>query len=158
MMRWCAFIFIKEKSLKIWPVISLILYEFISHDQQWIRKPSWCLCCCVEVIPGYLSVFHNFPSSGARAGSSKVGRCYHYELCQDWTLGTALSQCPRAVGGVQALLLCSQCGWEHAGEILKSSVLVREVSQWRTQEEKSVNPCFSLDLCYLHVDLTEEPI
>lgn len=56
------------------------------------------------------------------------------------------------------LLLCSQCGWEHAGEILKSSVLVREVSQWRAQEETSINPCFFLDLCYLQVDLTEEPI
>lgn len=130
MMRWCDFIFIKEKSLKIWPIISSIPYELISRDQQWIiRKPSWCLCCCLEVIPGSLNVFHIFPSWGARAGSSKGSRCYHYELCHNWTLGSALLWCPRAAEGVQLLLLCSQCGWEHTGEILKSSVLVREVNR-----------------------------
>lgn len=130
-----ALFLLRKKSLKIWPIISLIPYELISLDQQWIiRKPSWCLCCCLEVIPGSLNVFHIFPSWGARAGSSKGSRYYHYELCHDWTLGTALPWCPGAAVGVQMLLLCSQCGWEHAGEILKSSMLVREVSHWRTQE------------------------
>lgn len=54
--------------------------------------------------------------------------------------------CPTSMP--QSTLLCSQCGWECAGEIPKSSVLVREVSQWRTKEEKSINPHFSLDLLF----------
>ena len=137
----------------------LVPYEFISNDKQWIiRKQSWCLYWYVEVVSCYLNVFDSFPSWGARAGYSEGCGCYHCGLCHFSISGTTLPRCPRAVGGAQALLLSPQCVWGEAGKILKTSALIREVSQWGTQEEKCMNPCFSLDLCYLHVGLTKGPL
>lgn len=75
-------------------------------------------------------------------GSSKGCRCYHCELCHDWALMP--QSCRRGAGATPVF-----SEWLGAsGETLKSSVLVREVSQWRPQEEKNINPCCSLDLCY----------
>lgn len=72
-----------------------------------------------------------------------------------WISGAALPQRSRAVGAEQALLLSPWCVWGQAGKVLRTSVLIREVSQWGTQEEKCINPHFCLDLCYLHVGLRD---
>lgn len=59
------------------------------------------------------------------------------------------------MGAEQALLLSPWRVWGQAGKVLRTSVLIREVSQWGTREEKRVNPHFCLELCYLHVGLRD---
>lgn len=72
-----------------------------------------------------------------------------------WISGAALPQRSCAVGAEQALLLSPWCVWGEAGKVLGTGVLIGEVSQWGTQEEKCINPHFCLDLCYLHVGLRD---
>lgn len=140
------------------------MFENLSHNilaSIWIYKPwqtvnnrkaklVFVLLCGGGVL---LLQCDKFPSWWAREGWG----CYHRGLCHFWIWGTALPRCPPAAGGAMALLLSPWYVWGEAGKILKTRVLLREVSQWGTQEEKCINCCFSPDL-YLHVCLTKGPI